>query len=205
MTVADSTGNHPAPDGKFYPDGEFYGHGSWEEALEWLGEPNNLSQEGAQTLLAQTIGAVYRAVVERAESLEDWRRSELCWRSHRLLLGRERRDDDPDWLAVLEQQLVQCGALLWQQRICIDSEAQQRALELFERLSELIHPCPPWVLLACAELKEQGAEMQRLSLAAALFNAGDQRPELLAVLAACCQRCSRVALTEGAWGRALER
>ena len=205
MTVADSTGNHPAPDGKFYPDGEFYGHGSWEEALEWLGEPNNLSQEGAQNLLVQTIGALHRAVVDRAESLADWRRSELCWRSHRLLLGRERRDDDPDWLAVLEQQLVQCGALLWQQRICIDSEAQQRALELFERLSELIHPCPPWVLLACAELKEQGAEMQRLSLAAALFNAGDQRPELLAVLAACCQRCSREALKEGAWGRALER
>jgi hypothetical protein len=199
MNGADSTGNHPARDGKFS------GHGSWEEALEWLGEPGNLSQEGAQSLLAQTIGAVYRAVVERAESLEDWQRSELCWRSYRLLLGRERRDDDPDWLAVLEQQLVQCGALLWQQRIGIDSEAQQRALELFERLSELIHPCPPWVLLACAELKEQGAEMQRLNLVAALFNAGDQRPELLAVLADCCERCSREALKEGAWGRALER
>ncbi len=115
MNTDDSTGNQPVQ------DGEFYGYGSWEEALEWLSEPGNLSQEGAQTLLAQTIGALYRALVERAESLEDWRRSELCWRSQRLLLGREQRDDDPGWLAVLEQQLVQCGALL-------------------ERLAELSHP-----------------------------------------------------------------
>jgi hypothetical protein len=199
MNVADSTGNHPVQDGKYYE------YGSWEDVLEWLSEPENLSQEGAQNLLVKTIGALHRAVVDRAESLEDWRRSELCWRSHRLLLGCARRDDGPYWPAVWEQQLVQCGALLWRQRIGIEPEAQHRALELFERLAELIHPSPPWVLLACTELKEQGAEMQRLSLAAALVNVGDQRPEMLAVLVACCERCSREALKEGAWGRALER
>ena len=38
MNVADSTDNHPVQDGKYY------GYGSWQEALEWLGEPDNLSQ-----------------------------------------------------------------------------------------------------------------------------------------------------------------
>ncbi len=55
----------------------------------------------------------------------------------------------PDWLPVLEQQLVQHGALAWQQRVPLEAAAAGPCLDLFLRLGQLLDPVPPWVDLAC--------------------------------------------------------
>ncbi|MBD2720080.1 hypothetical protein [Synechococcus sp. FACHB-909] len=55
----------------------------------------------------------------------------------------------PDWLPVLEQQLVQHGALAFQQRIGTDGAAAGPCLDLFLRLSRLLDPLPDWVAVGC--------------------------------------------------------
>ncbi len=55
----------------------------------------------------------------------------------------------PDWLPVLEQQLVQHGALAYQQRIGTDGAAAGPCLDLFLRLSRLLDPLPDWVAVGC--------------------------------------------------------
>ncbi len=55
----------------------------------------------------------------------------------------------PDWLPVLEQQLVQHGALAFQQRIGTDGAAAGPCLDLFLRLSRLLDPLPDWVVEGC--------------------------------------------------------
>lgn len=55
----------------------------------------------------------------------------------------------PDWLPVLEQQLVQHGALAFQQRIGTDRAAAAPCLDLFLRLSRLLDPLPDWVAVGC--------------------------------------------------------
>ncbi|AFY28317.1 hypothetical protein Cyagr_1138 [Cyanobium gracile PCC 6307] len=55
----------------------------------------------------------------------------------------------PDWLPVLEQQLVQYGALAWQHRIGADPAAAEPCLDLFLRLAQLLDPLPEWVERAC--------------------------------------------------------
>ncbi|KAF0652688.1 hypothetical protein L107_11060 [Cyanobium sp. Copco_Reservoir_LC18] len=54
----------------------------------------------------------------------------------------------PDWLPVLEQQLVQHGALAWQQRLRVEADAAGPCLDLFLRLAQLLDPVPAWVDLA---------------------------------------------------------
>ncbi|MBW4532221.1 MAG: hypothetical protein KME02_16180 [Aphanothece saxicola GSE-SYN-MK-01-06B] len=55
----------------------------------------------------------------------------------------------PDWLPVLEQQLVQHGALAWQQKVSEEAAAAGPCLDLFLRLGQLLDPVPAWVDLAC--------------------------------------------------------
>lgn len=55
----------------------------------------------------------------------------------------------PDWLPVLEQQLVQHGALAFQHRIKTDGAAAGPCLDLFLRLSRLLDPLPDWVAEGC--------------------------------------------------------
>ena len=55
----------------------------------------------------------------------------------------------PFWLPVMEQQLVQHGALAWQQRMATDPAAAGPCLDLFLRLSQLLDPLPEWVEKAC--------------------------------------------------------
>ncbi|KEF41545.1 MAG: hypothetical protein ER33_10695 [Cyanobium sp. CACIAM 14] len=55
----------------------------------------------------------------------------------------------PHWLPVMEQQLVQHGALAWQQRMATDPAAAGPCLDLFLRLSQLLDPLPEWVETAC--------------------------------------------------------
>jgi hypothetical protein len=55
----------------------------------------------------------------------------------------------PYWLPVMEQQLVQHGALAWQHRMGADPAAAEPCLDLFLRLSQLLDPLPEWVEQAC--------------------------------------------------------
>lgn len=61
----------------------------------------------------------------------------------------------PDWLPVLEQQLVQHGALAFQQRIGTDGTAAGPCLDLFLRLSRLLDPLPDWVAEGCRSAMAQ--------------------------------------------------
>ncbi|EAQ74118.1 hypothetical protein WH5701_12428 [Synechococcus sp. WH 5701] len=156
--------------------------------------------------LALAIAQLHGAVVEPPEPvLPPLRRAELCWRAHRLLLDwRERNLSFPDWLDVLEQQLVLSGAQLWRERVGLEEEAGARALELFERLGVLFDPCPAWIRLACLELRQLSSEQLCQELETALEDEeGDQ--VLLEKLALCCDRCCREALERGDWGLAMER
>ncbi len=79
-------------------------------------------------------------------------RARICWLiAERLKLGRAFPFNPPSWLVVLEQQIVQDGALFWIE--LIDSEAdeppglaRQRAFELLVRLDQVLDPAPSWVL-----------------------------------------------------------
>ncbi len=55
----------------------------------------------------------------------------------------------PHWLPVMEQQLVQHGALAWQHRIGADPAAAGPCLDLFLRLAQLLDPLPEWVGMGC--------------------------------------------------------
>lgn len=61
----------------------------------------------------------------------------------------------PEWLPVLEQQLVQHGALAFQQRIGTDGAAAGPCLDLFLRLSRLLDPLPDWVVESCRSAMAQ--------------------------------------------------
>ncbi|MGB7564382.1 MAG: hypothetical protein WBM08_06475 [Prochlorococcaceae cyanobacterium] len=99
--------------------------------------------------------AVHRVVnTQSTEPVPQPLRSELCTRMSRILKSHlELPVAPPDWLAVLEEQLVQDGAVFWRERIGQETEAAIRSLELFERLADLLDPCPVWVSLACEELR----------------------------------------------------
>lgn len=79
-------------------------------------------------------------------------RAKICWlMAERLKLGHGLPFNPPDWLAVLEQQIVQDGALFWVE--LIDSEAddppglaRRRAFEMLVRLDQVLDPAPSWVL-----------------------------------------------------------
>ncbi|MCX5930583.1 MAG: hypothetical protein NTW83_01775, partial [Cyanobacteria bacterium] len=80
-------------------------------------------------------------------------RAEICWQLLQLLAEhRALPVVPPDWLAVLEQQLVQDGAQYWLELVDERPEAAGRALALYQRLSDLNDPCPDWVRNRCEML-----------------------------------------------------
>jgi hypothetical protein len=92
-------------------------------------------------------------------------RVELCWQlAERLRQAEALPLQPPDWLAVLEQQLVQDGATL---SIDLLQEAGQdpavaappatrpRAVRLLARLERLLEPAPEWVLVQARQQLEQ--------------------------------------------------
>lgn len=178
----------------------------WDLTLDRFGLESAEVGSDAAERLALAIAQLHGAVVGPPEPvLPPLRRAELCWRAHRLLLEwRKRTVAFPDWLDVLEQQLVLSGAQLWRERVGLDEEAGERALELFERLVVLFDPCPAWIRLACLELRQLSSEQMCQELETALEDQeGDQ--VLLEQLALCCDRCCREALERGDWGLAMER
>jgi hypothetical protein len=84
-------------------------------------------------------------------------RATLCWElAKRLQRASALPIDPPDWLAVHEQQLVQDGALFWQE-LSEEPQASRRALQLLLRLDQLLQPAPEWVQQQARGLVEQRA------------------------------------------------
>jgi hypothetical protein len=89
-------------------------------------------------------------------------RVELCWQmAERLRRAEQLPLQPPDWLAVLERQLVQDGAALAIDLLKVAGPAagpatRPRAVRLLARLERLLEPAPAWVLrLARQQLKVQ--------------------------------------------------
>lgn len=106
-------------------------------------------------LLGQLAGQVHGWLVPRDGEPVDFSRperagdAELCLRIAAILEPTAAQPwAVPDWLPVLEQQLVQHGALAWQQRLRTDADAAGPCLDLFLRLAQLLDPVPAWVDLA---------------------------------------------------------
>ncbi len=144
-----------------------WGAGAWLEALEHHDQLLQLVVDLAQVLpgqaaafwnrygelLAGLTAAVHGAVNSHSSTPPpEPLRSELCWRlAERLNLGRQLPITPPEWLAVLEQQLVQDGAAYYTALIAADQGqepgvARQRAFGLLLRLDQLLAPAPAWVL-----------------------------------------------------------
>ncbi len=88
-------------------------------------------------------------------------RAEWAWALHQLIADLKDRPFEPAaWLEVLEAQLAQDGALLWQGLMGQQPEAGWRCLVMFTRLIELLDPWPSWVLKANVEV--HGLELDRL-------------------------------------------
>ncbi len=103
----------------------------------------------------------------------------------------------PDWLPVLEQQLVQHGALAWQQKLKVEAAAAGPCLDLFLRLSQLLDPLPAWV--------EQGCRTTMGTVIEALPPAGALAEPELALLVARVGRLPVAAEQRGAFDAALLR
>ena len=106
-------------------------------------------------LLGQLAGQVHGRLVPRNGEPVDFSLpertgdAELCLRMAGILEPTAAQPwAVPDWLPVLEQQLVQHGALAWQQRLRTDADAAGPCLDLFLRLAQLLDPVPTWVDLA---------------------------------------------------------
>lgn len=138
---------------------------------------------GYGELLGALAAAVHGAVNSQSQEPPPLlRRAELCWQlAERLHLGRQLPFAAPDWLAVIEQQLVQDGAAYWTELISAPSpppvepdQARQRAFVLLMRLSRLLVPAPEWVLLQ--------ARVYLVALADALLAQDHPDPAALAQL-----------------------
>jgi hypothetical protein len=115
-------------------------------------------------LLAFFTASVHGAVVAgTAEEPELAMKAELCWEiSQRLQSARQLPAPLPDWLEVLEQQLVQQGAAFWRELLEDDQMAEpqvarRRAIRLLQRLEGLIKPSPEanWMGVHRRQLLEQ--------------------------------------------------
>ncbi|QPN56309.1 hypothetical protein I1E95_14630 [Synechococcus sp. CBW1107] len=143
--------------------------GEWQQALEQVERAQTLVRDALSAgqgsgeipleahakLVQALIGAVHPRIVAAEEgglAAED--RAELCWRLATLL---ERHGslplERPGWLPVAEEQLVRHGALLWREAIGVREQAEPRALAMFQRLAQLLEPCPAWVSTSLQELE----------------------------------------------------
>jgi hypothetical protein len=161
-----------------------YTSGQWLEALQHHDALLDLVAALAQALPAQAatfwarygelLAALTAAVHGAVNSTSvdpppQPLRAELCWRlAERLKLGHGLPFEPPEWLAVLEQQLVQDGAAYWSAWIedgesgaegADPRQARRRALALLLRLDQLLAPAPAWVLQQARGHLETEAEL----------------------------------------------
>ena len=150
-----------------------YSRGDWTAALELHDALVQLVDQLARAvpeqgtvfwsrygeLLAYLTAAVHTAVNDASPNPpEPLLRAELCSElSDRLQQARQWPCVPPDWLAVLEQQLVQEGALLFWALLHedeADGTLRRKALGLFLRLQTMLDPAPVWVLQGIKEMLE---------------------------------------------------
>ena len=152
-----------------------YNRGDWTAALELHDALVPLVEQLARAvpeqstvfwsrygeLLAFLTAAVHTAVNDASPNPpEPLLRAELCSQlSDRLQQARQWPCAPPDWLAVLEQQLVQMGAVYWYDLLPTAAErgARTKALELLLRLQTLLNPVPHSVLAQARDLLHQEA------------------------------------------------
>lgn len=97
-------------------------------------------------------------------------RAGLCWRMMQLFQDAQQLPwSPPDWLVVVEQQLVQEGERFCRELRGRTSWAEERALTLALRLTELLDPVPLWLvelarqhLIDCLDLGQLSAETPAL-------------------------------------------
>ena len=94
-------------------------------------------------LLYALVAKVHPLVCAQSTSPPELQeRAELCWRLMELLEdGRQRPFNPAEWLAVLEQQLVQDGSQFW-----LELGHHERCIGMTLRLATLLDPGPDWVL-----------------------------------------------------------
>lgn len=161
--------------------------GQWEQALssqqqcfdlminakggERLSMPERLA-----LLMNRLLGELHQVMSAAEEAtISAERQAELLWRTHGLLEQRRQLPIElPAWLPVVEEALERKAALCWQDRIERDPRAPARALELFNRLGEILDPCPLWVDRSRQELQIVLAGQPARSLLVGLGFEADQ-------------------------------
>ncbi|MEI8249943.1 MAG: hypothetical protein WCF98_02095 [Synechococcus sp. ELA057] len=155
-------------------------------------------------LLASLTAAVHPLVVlSCAEPPPLMQRAELAWALCRQL---QRASESPmawpDWLPVLEQQLVQDGAQHWQTLAAEGglkgNEARARTLAMLERLTGLVDPVPEW-------LRQQRRELIEAELLPLLEGDALHDPEVAAALIARMERFAVPPEVQEAYSTALLR
>ena len=133
-------------------------------------------REELTNLLGKLISDLH-AVVHADPAPEPEERADCCWMGYELALRyRALRGSPPDWLTLLEEQLVRQGAIDRRQQLS-QAEAsttkqqstwQAQALDLLLHLSKLHNPCPEWISLAAREHLQAEVEtlLQALTSAA---------------------------------------
>lgn len=134
-------------------------------------------------LLGQLTIQVHERVIPRDGATPDFGAAEratdgaLCQRMAEILEAAAAQPwAMPDWLPVLEQQLVQHGALAWQKKLSAEAAAAGPCLDLFLRLGQLLDPVPAWVEQGCRTA--MGTAIEALPPAGALAE-----PELALLVA----------------------
>ena len=158
---------------------EAFGRRDWSEALQHhdallqlVDRLVSLAPEHSQSfwgsygeLLAFFTGAVHAVVMPQCTDPPPRpERAELAWQlAQRLTHATTLPLQPPDWLPVLEQQLVLQGAFLWRDLLdegeasdaLTSDRLRRRSLELLMRLHQLFDPPPEWIGVKAGELVAQ--------------------------------------------------
>jgi hypothetical protein len=158
---------------------EAYGKAAWTEALEHhdtvvsavvqlvTAQPERAPDFWGRygELLAFLTAQIHAVVVRHSEQpLPQAERAQLSWDlAQRLERATGWPCSPPEWLPVLEQQLVQDGAFDWKELGEgapgeSGEAARQKALHLLFRLNTLLTPSPDWVVLMAQGLLQEQVE-----------------------------------------------
>ena len=133
--------------------------GHYKEIVQCNRESKESVQEELSNLLGKLISDLH-TVVHADPAPELAERADHCWMGYELALRyRALRGAPPEWLSMLEEQLVRQGAIDRRQQLSQpeastteqQSTWQAQALDLLLHLGKLHNPCPEWISLAARE------------------------------------------------------
>ena len=133
--------------------------GHYQEIAQRSREHEKSVKQELANLLGKLISDLH-AVVHADPAPELAERADCCWMGYELALRyRALRGAPPDWLSLLEEQLVRQGAIDRRQQLSQpeagtteqQSTWQAQALDLLLHLGKLHNPCPEWISLAARE------------------------------------------------------